>query len=217
MQAEQGFVTKVFNWMFLGLMATAVVSFIFATNEFLMMSLLRNGWLMIALGIGLLVMVFNLSANAHKMSPGAAATNFFIYAALNGAFLSSIFLIYTASSIFMVFCVTAATFGAMALYGATTKRDLSGIGSMAFMALLGLIIAHVVNIFMHSEGLNSLINYAGVLIFVALTAYDVQKIKRIGQQGNYHPNHAIIGALTLYLDFINLFLYLLRIMGGRRD
>ena len=217
MQAEQGFMTKVFNWMFLGLMATAVVSFIFATNEFLIMSLLKNAWLMIGLGIGLLAMVWNLSANAHKMGPEAAATNFFIYAALNGAFLSSIFLIYTASSIFMVFCVTAATFGLMALYGATTKKDLSGIGSMAFMALIGLIIAHLVNMFMQSEGLASLINYAGVLIFVALTAYDVQKIKRIGQQGNYHPNLSIIGALTLYLDFINLFLYLLRILGSRRD
>lgn len=217
MQAEQGFVTKVFNWMFLGLMATAVVSFIFATNEFLIMSLLKNGWLMIALGIGLLIMVFNLSANAQKMSPEAAATNFFIYAALNGAFLSSIFLVYTASSIFMVFCISAATFGVMALYGYTTKKDLSGIGSMAFMALLGLIIAQLVNMFMHSEGLASLLNYAGVLVFVALTAYDVQKIKRIGQQANYHPNISIIGALTLYLDFINLFLYLLRIFGNRRD
>lgn len=217
MQAEQGFMTKVFNWMFLGLMATAVISFIVVSNEYILTTLVTNNFLMIALGIGLLIMVWNLSANAQKMSPQAAAMSFFIYAALNGAFISSVFLVYTASSIFTVFCVTAATFGLMALYGATTKKDLTGVGSFAFMALLGLIIAQLVNIFLHSTGLASLLNYAGVLIFVALTAYDVQKIKQIGQQANYHPNMAILGALALYLDFINLFLHLLRIMGNRRD
>ncbi|MBT6843517.1 MAG: Bax inhibitor-1/YccA family protein [Candidatus Melainabacteria bacterium] len=217
LQAEQGFVTRVFNWMFIGLMATAVVSFLIVTNEYILKALMTNSLLMIGLGIGLLAMVWNLSANITKMSPQAAAMNFFIYAALNGAFISSIFVVYTASSIFTTFLVASATFGAMALYGATTKKDLTGIGSLAFMALIGLIIAQVVNMFLHSTGLASLINYAGVLVFVALTAYDVQKIKKIGQQTNYHPNMAIRGALTLYLDFINLFLFLLRIMGNRRN
>lgn len=216
-QAEQGFVTRVFNWMFIGLLATAVVSFLIVTNEYILRALMTNSLLMIGLGIGLLAMVWNLSANITKMSPQAAAMNFFIYSALNGAFISSIFVIYTASSIFTTFLVASATFGAMALYGATTKKDLTGIGSLAFMALIGLIIAQVVNMFLHSTGLASLINYAGVLVFVALTAYDVQKIKKIGQQTNYHPNMAILGALTLYLDFINLFLFLLRIMGNRRN
>ncbi len=214
---EQSFITKVFNWMFLGLAATAVVAYIVSTNEMIIKTIYSNMFIMIALSIGLFAMVWNISANITKMSAEAAATNFFIYAALNGVLLSSVFLIYTASSIFSTFLIAAATFGVMALYGATTKNDLTKIGSLAFMALIGLVIAQVVNMFLHSSGLSSLLNYAGVLIFVALTAYDVQKIKRIGQSANFHPNFAITGALALYLDFINLFIYLLRIFGNRRD
>lgn len=215
--AEQSFMSKVFNWMFLGLAATGVLAYIVSTNEMIIKAIYGNMFILIILMIGLFAMVWNLSANITKMSPQAAATNFFIYAALNGVFLSSIFIVYTASSIFSAFFTTAATFGVMALYGATTKKDLSGIGSFAFMALIGLIIAQVVNMFLHNSGMAALINYAGVLIFVALTAYDVQKIKRIGETGNYHANLAISGALALYLDFINLFLFILRIMGNRRN
>ena len=215
--AEQSFMTKVFNWMFLGLAATGVVAYFVSTNEMILKAIYGNKLILIILVIGLFAMVWNLSANITKMSYQSAATNFFIYAALNGVLLSSIFIVYTASSIFSSFFVTAATFGAMALYGATTKKDLTGIGSFAFMALIGLIIAQVANMFLHIEGLAAIINYAGVLIFVALTAYDVQKIKRIGESNDYHPNLSIRGALTLYLDFINLFLFILRIMGNRRS
>lgn len=215
--AEQGFMTRVFNWMFFGLTATGLVAYFVSTNEMILKTLYQNNFLLFGLGIGLLIMVWNLSANATKMSPQSAAMNFFIYAALNGVLLSYVFVVYTASSIFATFFVTAGTFGAMALYGYTTKKDLTSWGSLLFMGLIGIIIASVVNMFLHSEGLANIINYAGVLIFVGLTAYDVQKIKRIGQQAQYSPNLAILGALSLYLDFINLFIHLLRIMGNRRN
>ncbi len=213
---QQGFVTKVFNWMFMGLLTSGLIAFMAATNPIIVKTLYSNMFVMIVLGIGCLALVWNLSANIAQMSPATAATNFFIYAALNGLLLSSIFLVYTSASIFSTFLIAALLFAVMAAYGATTKQDLSGIGSMMFMALIGLIIAQVVNIFMHNSALDSVISYAGVLIFVALTAYDMQKIKQIGQSVGYNPNYAVTGALALYLDFINLFLYLLRILGDRR-
>ena len=215
--AQQGFVTRVFNWMFLGLAASAVSSFVFASNPSYMKALFSNQLLFWGLAIGLIAMVWYLSANITKMSFQSAAITFFIYALLNGVILSSIFVVYTASSIFSTFFVAAATFGVMAIYGFTTKKDLTGLGSFMFMALIGLIIATVVNMFLNSPMMTTIISYAGVLIFVGLTAYDVQKIKRIGESSNYHPNYAITGALALYLDFINLFLHLLRIMGNRRN
>ncbi len=213
---QQGFVTKVFNWMFLGLLTSGLIAYLAASNPIIVKTLYSNMFVMIVLGLGCLALVWNLSANIAQMSPASAATNFFIYAALNGLLLSSIFLVYTSASIFSTFLIAALLFAVMAAYGATTKQDLSGIGSMMFMALIGLIIAQVVNMFMHNSALDSLISYAGVLIFVALTAYDMQKIKQIGQSVGYNPNYAITGALALYLDFINLFLYLLRILGDRR-
>jgi len=214
---QQGFVTRVFNWMFLGLATSGVIAFLAATNPIIVKTLYSNMFVMIVLGIGCLALVWNLSANIAQMSPGAAASNFFIYAALNGLILSSIFLVYTAGSIFSTFLIAALMFAVMAAYGATTKQDLSGVGSIAIMAIFGLIIAEVVNKWlMHNSALDSVISYAGVLIFVALTAYDMQKIKQIGQNVGYNPNYAITGALALYLDFINLFLYLLRILGDRR-
>lgn len=215
--SEKAYITRVFSWMFTGLMATAIVSFLVATNEFILRTLFSNMWLPLMLAIGLFALVWNISANITKMSPQAAASNFFIYAALNGVLLSTVFIVYTSASIFSTFLVTALTFGVMALYGATTKQDLTKMGSLAFMALIGLIIAQVVNMFLHSTGLDLAISYIGVLVFVGLTAYDVQKIKEIGQISNYHPNLAISGALALYLDFINLFLFLLRILGNRRN
>lgn len=214
---EQSFLAKVFNWMFLGLASSGVAAFLIATNPVAMQAIFANQFLVFGLMIGLFAMVWNLSANIHKMSPASAAANFFIYSALNGVLLSSIFAVYTASSIFTVFAVTALTFGTMALYGSITKRDLSGLGSFAGMALIGLIIAQLVNMFLHNTGLASALNYIGVLIFVVMTAYDVQKIKSLGSEMNYNPNTAVIGALVLYLDFINLFIFLLRILGNRRD
>lgn len=215
-QKEQSFISKVFNWMFLGLATTGVVAFLVSTNPVILRAIYSNQLIFWGLAIGTFLLVWNISSNIYKMSPAAASANFFIYAGLNGVLLSSVFVIYTSASIFSTFLIAASIFGVMALYGATTKKDLSGWGSILFMGLIGLIIAQIVNMFFHISGLASILNYAGVLIFTGLTAYDMQKIKQIGQSADYHPNLAIRGALSLYLDFINLFLYLLRILGRRK-
>jgi len=149
-----------------------------------------------------------------------ATLMFLLYSALNGVTFAAIFLVYTQSSIANAFLVTAGTFAGMSLYGMVTKRDLTGLGSFMFMGLIGIIIASVVNIFLHSEMIYWITSYIGVFVFVGLTAYDTQKLKMIGQQGfangESRQKMAILGALTLYLDFINLFLMLLRVMGDRR-
>ena len=166
-----------------------------------------------------LVMVFFLSFRIQKMSVAAAQATFWIYAALVGVSLAVIFLVYSQQSITQVFFITAATFGAMSLYGYTTKRDLTGMGSFLFMGLIGIIIASVVNIFMASSALGFAISVIGVLIFTGLTAYDTQKIKEmysVNDDGTLAGRKAIMGALSLYLDFINLFLMLLRLFGDRR-
>ena len=169
-----------------------------------------------------LVLVFTLSARIMKMSFATAGLMFIAYSVLNGVTFSFLFLAYSMQSIASTFFVTAGTFGTMALIGATTKRDLSKLGNIAFMALIGLIIATVVNIFLHSTMLMWITTYAGVLIFVALTAYDSQKIKKMLMMYGTEVNEstqklALLGSLSLYLDFINLFIYLLRIFGGNRN
>jgi FtsH-binding integral membrane protein len=164
--------------------------------------------------------VFGISGMLHKLSLTTATLMFIVYSVINGALLSVIFLVYTMSSIGMVFFITAATFGVMALIGYTTKTDLSKLGSILFMALIGLIIATVVNMFVHSSGLMMIISYVGVLIFVGLTAYDTQKIKlMLNEQSSADESAqklALLGALSLYLDFVNIFIYLLRILGDRK-
>jgi len=168
-------------------------------------------------------MVFYLSARIGRIQPGTATGLFLAYSALNGVTLSTIFLAYTHASIAATFLVTAGMFAAMAVFGMVTKRDLSGMGSFMFMGLIGLILASIVNIFLKSSAVYWAISAIGVLVFVGLTAYDVQKIKNIGEQGIMEQGEAairkgaIIGALALYLDFINLFLMLLRFFGGSRD
>ncbi len=167
-----------------------------------------------------LALVFFLSFRINKLSVGAAQATFWIYAALVGISLATIFVVYTATSITQVFFITAATFGAMSLYGYTTKRDLTGIGSFLFMGLIGIIIASVVNIFLASSALGFAISIIGVLVFVGLTAYDTQKIKEmysVNDDGTVAGRKAIMGALKLYLDFINLFLMLLRLFGQNRN
>ena len=168
-----------------------------------------------------LALVFGISAAINRLSLTTATLMFVAYSVINGALLSSIFLIYTASSITSVFFITAATFGAMALIGYTTKTDLTSVGKILFMALIGLVIATIVNMFIGSDGLTMICSYVGVLIFVGLTAYDSQKIKQMLQQapdaGESSQKLALLGALTLYLDFSNLFIYLLRIFGSKRD
>ena len=166
-------------------------------------------------------LVFGISAAINRLSLTTATLMFVAYSVINGAMLSSIFLIYTATSITSVFFITAATFAVMALIGYTTKTDLTSVGKLLFMALIGLVIATIVNMFIGSNTMTMICSYVGVLIFVGLTAYDSQKIKVMLQQapdaGEASQKLALLGALSLYLDFINLFIYLLRIFGDRRD
>jgi uncharacterized protein len=173
-------------------------------------------WLFVLAPLGLVML---LSFGINRLSAGTALTVFFIYAALLGLSLASIFLVYTHASITRVFFISAATFGATSLYGYTTQRDLTSVGSFMFMGLIGLIIASVVNIFLHSTGLDWAISVIGVIVFVGLTAYDTQRIKEmydVNDDGSISGRKAVMGALRLYLDFINLFLMLLRIFGNRR-
>lgn len=171
--------------------------------------------------IAQLALVFILSGMVHKMSGALATTLFMLYSALTGVTISSVLIVYTYSSVASTFFICAAMFGALSVYGYTTKRSLTGMGSFLFMGLIGIIIASIVNIFMQSSMMSMVISYAGVLIFAGLTAYDTQKLKDMGSEINQEDKenmrrYSIMGALTLYLDFINLFLMLLRILGDRR-
>ncbi len=220
-EASTVFLAKVFNWMAVGLGLTGVVAWMTA-NSGLAHSIVGSPMFMILI-FAELGMVFYLSARIDKIQPGTATGLFLGYAVLNGLTLSTVFLAYTGASIGGTFVITAGMFGAMAVYGLVTKRDLSGMGSFMFMGLIGIIIASIVNIFLKSSGLYWAISGIGVLVFVGLTAWDVQKIKTMGEQGIMEQGEAairkgaIIGALALYLDFINLFLMLLRFFGGSRD
>ena len=220
-EASTVFLAKVFNWMAIGLAVTGGTAFL--TAESGMARTLVASPLFFILVLAELGMVFYLSARIEKLQPGTATGLFLGYSILNGLTLSTIFLAYTHASIAGTFLVTAGMFGAMAVYGLVTKRDLSGMGSFMFMGLIGILLASLVNIFLKSPALYWAISGIGVLVFVGLTAYDVQKIKTIGEEGIMQQGEAairkgsIIGALALYLDFINLFLMLLRFFGGSRD
>ncbi|MFZ0988634.1 MAG: Bax inhibitor-1/YccA family protein [Xanthobacteraceae bacterium] len=173
-------------------------------------------WILVLAPLGL---VFVLSFSINRLKPGTALMLFFVYAGLLGLSLASIFLVYTHASITRVFFISAATFGALSLYGYTTQRDLTGVGSFMFMGLIGIIIASLVNIFLKSTGLDWAISIIGVVVFAGLTAYDTQRIKEmysVMDDGTVAGRKAVMGALSLYLDFINLFLMLLRLMGDRR-
>ncbi|HCV72665.1 Bax inhibitor-1/YccA family protein [Agrobacterium tumefaciens] len=217
----RAYMLKVYNLMALALVITGIAAFgtytLAASNEafatLLFASPLR--WVVMLAPLGL---VFFLSFRIQNMSVSAAQTTFWIYAALMGVSLSSIFMVYTGQSVVQTFFVTAASFGALSLYGYTTKKDLSGMGSFLIMGLFGLIIASIVNIFLASSALQFAISAIGVLIFAGLTAYDTQKIKEMyfdGDEVAVAGRKAIMGALTLYLDFINLFMFLLQFMGNR--
>lgn len=210
--------SKVFLWMTIALGITGLTSMLVYNSSFVF-TLMQNPMLMWGLVIAELIMVIALSAAINKISFTAATLMFIIYSILNGVMLSSIFLIYTQASISLAFFVTAGTFGAMTLWGYTTRRDLSKMGSILFMALIGLIIATIVNIFLKSSAIYWITTYAGVLIFTGLTAWDVQKIKRMlstaDEVNDTTKKVALLGALSLYLDFINLFLYILRIFGNK--
>jgi uncharacterized protein len=222
-QAEaetQRFMTKVYGWMSAALAVTGFVAIYVASTPSLVEIIFGNRILFWGLIIGEVLMVGALVGWVAKMSASTATLVFFLYAMVNGLTLSSIFLIYTAGSIASTFFITAGTFGVMSFYGYTTKSDLTKWKNILFMGVIGLVIASIVNIFMKSTMLYWITTYAGVLIFVGLTAYDTQKIKNmniIGNEGTDEDHkEAIMGALSLYLDFINLFLYLLRIFGKRK-
>ena len=214
------YMTKVYNWMALALVVTGVVAYITATTPQMIDYIFSSKLLFYGLILGELGLVIYLTARIQKMSQSTAIASFLIYSALNGLTMSVIFLVYTTASISTTFFVTAGTFAAMSLYGYTTKKDLTSIGNMAFMALIGIIIASIVNFFLKSEMMYWIITYLGVAIFVGLTAYDTQKLKEIGSRGFSDQENmekmSVLGALTLYLDFINLFLFLLRILGDRK-
>ena len=210
---------KVYVWMTFALAITGITAYLVATNETLLTLIYSHQAVMWVLIIAELAIVIVVTAAINKLSLPVATLLFVVYSVLNGALFSSIFLVYTMASIAKVFFITAGTFGAMSLYGYTTKSDLTSWGKILIMGVLGLIIATVVNIFLKSSGLEMIISYAGVLIFVGLTAYDTQKIKQMCLQapdaGETMQKYALLGALSLYLDFINLFIYLLRILGNR--
>ncbi|MBI3637759.1 MAG: Bax inhibitor-1/YccA family protein [Candidatus Rokubacteria bacterium] len=212
------FLWKVYGWMAIGLGLTAFTAFAVAGSPDIMRALIGNRLVFFALIVAELGLVFWLSAQATSMTPGVASGLFALYSALNGVTLSVILLAYTGESVATTFVVTAGMFGALALWGTTTKRSLTGVGQFMFMGLVGVILASLVGMFWHNDALQFLISVVGVIVFTGLTAYDAQRLRQmalslpVGGEGGY----AIVGALSLYLDFINLFLMLLR-FTGRRD
>ena len=218
------FMSGVFMWMFLALGITAVTAWLFASSQELITLLYKpeggmsiTGWIVMLAPLGL---VLWMSARFQRMSASTMVLIFILFSVLLGASLSSIFLIYTDASIVKTFVITSGMFGTMAVVGYTTKTDLTKFGSLMFMGLIGIIIASVVNMFMQSGTMDYIISFIGVLVFTGLTAYDVQKLKRIGSKVELESEGTrkltIMGALTLYLDFINLFLFLLRFFGNRK-
>ena len=211
------FLSKVYGWMFIGLGITAAVAYFVASSPALTGARMANRLVFFALVVVELGLVFFMSARVESLEPGTAAALFVGYAALNGVTLSLILLIYTGASIAMTFVVTGAMFGALAVYGTTTSRSLAGAGQFFFMGLIGLVLASVVGMFWHSDALQFLITVVGVVVFTGLTAWDAQRLKQMaltlldGHAGAY----AVVGALSLYLNFVNLFLMLLRLQGRR--
>lgn len=213
---------NVYMWMCFALAMTGLTAAAVATQPQIIYAIFTNQLLFWGLMIAELALVFIFSARIMRMSLTTAGLVFAAYSILNGVTMSSIFLMYTMESIATTFFITAGTFGAMSLFGYFTKRDLSTMGRILFMALIGVIIATVVNMFVHSSGLQFIVSILGVLIFTGLTAYDTQKIKQMvamyGDQADENVMKlALLGSLSLYLDFINLFLYLLRFFGNSRD
>jgi FtsH-binding integral membrane protein len=212
---------KVYLWMTLALVITAITAYGVATSPAAIQFILGNRIVFFGLIIAEFALVFAVGGMINRLSITTATLLFTLYSVVNGATLSIILLAYTQESVTQVFFITAGTFAAMSAVGYLTKRDLSSVGRILFMALIGLIIATVVNIFWKNSGFMAILNYLGVLIFVGLTAYDTQKIKNMlltaEDGGEVGQKMALLGALTLYLDFINLFLYLLRILGKSRD
>lgn len=215
------FMYKVYGWMTLGLSLTAVLSYYLAATPGFIETIMTNSWLLLAIVIFQLVLVMGLSFLIMRMNFFTALGCFLLYAASVALTLAPIFLIYTTGSIYLTFLSTAGMFGVMSLYGYFTQDDLTSVGNISMMALIGIIIASLINMFLKSPAMDYVISGFGVLVFSALTAYDNQKIKHMAYQlmgyEQARNNIAILCALTLYLDFINLFLFLLRFLGNKRD
>jgi FtsH-binding integral membrane protein len=213
------FLSKVYGWMFVGLLVTSASALAVASSTVLIQSLIANRLIFFVLIFGQLGLVFYLSARVHKLAPTTAAALFLLYSAVTGITSSVILLIYTSTSIVSTFIVTAGMFGATALFGTVTKRSLAGLGQFMFMGLIGLILAMLVGLFWHNDALQFVISVVGVIVFTGLTAWDAQRLKQMavalpdGRVGAY----AVVGALSLFLDFINLFFFLLRFTGNRRN
>jgi hypothetical protein len=214
--AQNTLIRQVYAWMGGGLLLTALMAMATLSSPVLFNAIVGNRIVFYALIIGELGLVIGISRAINKISAPVASSLFLLYAALNGVTMSVIFAIYTAESITSTFVITAVTFGAMSVFGYVTKRDLSGWGSFLFMGLIGIVIASLVNIFVGSSAVSWIISVIGVIVFTGLTAYDTWKIKAMAAAGAEGRKPAILGALTLYLDFINLFLMLLRLLGNRR-
>ena len=223
-----GIMSRVYMWMTAALLLTAGTAYFTASSPTMLQFIYGNAWAIWALFIAELGLVMWLSAGINRLAPTTATTLFLVYSVVNGLTLASIFFAYSLGTIYQAFAASALTFGAMSLYGYTTKKNLSGLGSYLIMGLIGLIIASLINVFWSNSVMDTLITYIGVFLFVGLTAYDTQNIKEMaadvetGAQMGYAdaaaPRRiAIIGALRLYLDFINLFLYLLRLFGRGRN
>jgi FtsH-binding integral membrane protein len=212
------FFNAVYSWMAVGLAVTGIVAWLVSQNFQIVARMGAGIWLLFIAQIALVVVI---SRAVNRINSTVATGLFLLYAALNGLTLSVIFLMYAKAAIASAFIVTAGTFGVMSAYGALTKRDLSGVGHFLYMVLIGLVIASIVSIFWHSSALQVIINYVGVFVFVGLTAYDTQKLKAIAYQTQDNPAMAsrlsVVGSLVLYLDFINLFLFILQLMNDRRS
>lgn len=217
------YVRSVYNWMGIGLALTGFMAYFVSNSESLLRLVFGNPLVLIVLIVAELGLVFAIAGMVNRMSAGTATALFVLYSALNGVTLSWVFLVFVRASIVSTFFICAATFVACSIYGWTTKRDLTSFGGFLMMGLIGIIIASVVNMFIQSSGMSMIISYIGVFVFVGLTAYDTQKIKNMAMtqpanlDGGVIRKGAILGALSLYLDFINLFLMLLSIFGQRRN
>ncbi len=213
------FMRGVYGWMCGGLAVTAATAWLVAGSPTLTVAIFGNRAVFWILALAQLGIVFALSARVDRMASNTASLLFIVYSALTGVTLSVILLVFTGESVFTTFVVTAGMFGALALYGTVTRRALTGLGQFLFMGLIGVVIASVVGIFWHSDALQFLISFVGVIVFAGLTVYDAQRLKQLAFATNTGPTSGatIVGALALYLDFINLFLFLLRFLGNRRD
>ena len=214
--AQNTLIRQVYAWMGGGLMVTALMAMVTLSSPAILNAVFGNRMVFYGLIIGELGLVFAISGAINKLSAAMASLLFVLYAALNGITMSVIFAVYTSESVASTFVITSGTFGAMSAFGYMTRRDLTGWGGFLFMGLIGVVIASLVNIFTQSSAVSWIISAVGVIVFTGLTAYDTQKIKAMAANGAEGRKPAILGALTLYLDFINLFLMLLRLLGNRR-